>query len=214
MGATTPDSTPAISETQTSVVQIEANPEPAQPSESYTNSRQTGSVPVETNEQTTPEVHQEVPQQIINIAEPMSGPAPIVEAPSVNPLEVMQAPDPIVEPLVSKSPETPEEAPSPFSEDSYSSPSTYQTPAPTDVSAVANIASANTTAAAPGPVIVIAAPKRRQTGRTRKIPSSSNGVPRKRRVTKPRQSVQNQTSGSRSSIGSTSSLSDDNSQEK
>jgi hypothetical protein len=73
-----------------------------------------------------------------------------------------------------------QEAPTPFPEETFSA-SSPQTPAPTDVSAVENIAAPNSSSAAtPGPVLVIATPKRRQP-RTRKIASSTNGMPRRKR---------------------------------
>jgi hypothetical protein len=144
-----------------------------------------------TNDYTEPS-QQDPPAGIINLATPF----PVEEATAPVPTETpIQTPvEPIVAPIdttfehtpsvdstpINSAPEITEEAPSPFPEETSSINTAPQTPAPTDVSAVANIATANTTVSPVVPVLVINPPKRR-TSRPRKAPGAASGIPRKKR---------------------------------
>jgi hypothetical protein len=137
----------------------------------------------------TPTTTQQVPEQVINLAQPtFSAPETTVEAPIFEPVTEQQTPSELQETFVPK-PDFIEEAPSPFPEESFTV-APPQTPAPTDVSAVENFSAPNSSAAStPAPVLVISTPKKRQS-KSRKI-SSSSGIPRKKKSTKSRsQSVQ------------------------
>lgn len=149
------------------------------------------STPASPDEATTPQ--QEVPSQVINFAARSPAPsfvssATISEAPVAEQTPIVQPVDTVAQDsFPATAAEKTEEAPSPFPEETFSS--TPQTPAPTDVSAVQSISAPNSTSSTASPVLVISTPKRRQT-RTRKIPSTASGAPRKRRSTKPKQPVQ------------------------
>jgi hypothetical protein len=187
-------------------VPVATGPEFSPVSDSFSEPADSAGVSAVTPADQTQETPQQAPPQILNLATPTQEPSlspesitPVFEMPFQNQPVDQQATE-ISEPFVAKSPDRPEEAPSPFPEETFSI--APQTPAPTDVSAVANIAAPNTTAAIPSPVLVIATPKRKQP-KTRRISSPTSGVPRKRRSTKSKPADQDRTS-----FGS--SLSDDN----
>ncbi len=187
-------------------VPVATGPEISPVGDTFSEPVQSTEAPAVNPAEQTQEIPQEAPTQIINLVPPTPEPSPspepispVFEMPFQNQPGEQHATE-ISEPFVAKSPDTPEEAPSPFPEDTFSiSP---QTPAPTDVSAVANIAAPNTSAAVPSPVLVIATPKRKQP-KTRRISSATSSVPRRKRSTKLKSNDEDRTS-----FGS-SSLSDD-----